>query len=425
MAMILSFLLSAYAVDAAYPETYSTCGVEHSVSKSPERIVTLNQGATEFMLALGLADKMVGTAYLDDYIWPQYASAYAKIPVLSSAYPNESQIMGVNPDFLVASYNSAFRAQYVDGEKTKGIFSEATVGPCVGEGSEWEGAKNTCRPQLHAAGIGTYLFGDACEDKNLRPRTVTESFVYDEMRALGRVFNVQAEALIEDMKQDFDSASGMVSTAMHDKPLKAVWLDCVGRCCKVEEGEEPQVFVGAGTGAPAMLMKEAGLENVFKATDGNWACVKESEVIAAAPDVLVVVDAAWDTAMSKITWLYNHTGFCGLDALKGARLVQIPFSATTLSPRNGPAALDLAIASVHVRTGSLTAVRESGVSSFNPRTLETHVSGLKCSILQDEVVYDKESTTTTQEPEVSSAQPRSDMWWPWVFALLTYVQARS
>ena len=44
-----------------------------------------------------------------------------------------------------------------------------------------------------------------------------------------------------------------------------------------------------------------------------------------------------------------------MDALKGARFVQIPFSASTLGPRNAPAAVDLAMAALHVRTGSLTA----------------------------------------------------------------------
>jgi len=182
--------------------------------------------------------------------------------------------------------------------------------------------------------------------------------------------------------------------SMHGSKLKAVWLDCVGRCCPVPEGAEPQVFVGAGSGAPAMLMQEAGLENVFAGVDGNWACVNESEVIASAPDVLVIVDAAWDTALSKIQWLYDHKDFCEMDVLKGARFVQIPFSATTLGPRNGPAALDLAIASLHVRTGSLTSIRESGVSSFNPHHLETQVEGLTCRMVKEQILYDDETTTT-------------------------------
>jgi ABC-type Fe3+-hydroxamate transport system substrate-binding protein len=66
----------------------SNCGVFSKVYKSPTRAVTLNQGATEIMLALGLQDKMVGTAYLDDEIWPEFQAAYNKIPALSGgAYP--------------------------------------------------------------------------------------------------------------------------------------------------------------------------------------------------------------------------------------------------------------------------------------------------------------------------------------------------
>jgi iron complex transport system substrate-binding protein len=339
----------------------------------------MNQGATEFLLALGLADKMAGTAYLDDAIWPKYASDYAKIPVLSSGYPDETTIMSADPDFIVASYNSAFRQVY-DG--TRGIFSEATVGPCVGEGAEWEDARPTCRPQLHEAGVGTYLFSDACEDTSLRPPAVSEATVYSEMRDLGSIFKVDVEPLIQGMKDDFDAAAAMVSTATKGGKMTAVWLDCVGRCCS-DEGPEPHVFIGAGNGAPAMLMREAGLDNVFDDVEGNWACVPESQVIAAAPDVLVVVDAAWDTALSKIQWLFNHTEFCDLDALKGGRFVQIPFSASTLSPRNGPAALDLAIASVYARIGTQLPGLESGVSSFDPDFFRTNTQGLACTFNEE------------------------------------------
>jgi iron complex transport system substrate-binding protein len=390
MAAIFGLTIGALTFTAdAYPVSYSSCGVDHSVSKSPERIVTMNQGATEFMLALGLADKMVGTAYLDDYIWPQYATAYAKIPVLAKSYPNETTIMSVNPDFLVASYNSAFRQVYDDKGKQKGIFSNATVtAACAGTGSEWTGAKTTCRPQLNAQGVGTFLFSDHCEDTTLRPRKVTEDTVYAEMRTLGRIFKVDAEALITDMKKDFDAAAAMVSSSSHGSKLKAVWLDCVGRCCKTEPGQPKQVFVGGGSGAPGMLMNEAGMVNAFAHEDKGWACVNVSDVIKAAPDVMVVIDADWDKALDKLTWLYNQSELCAMDALKGARLVQVPFSASTLSPRNGPAALDLAIASLHVRTGSLTAVRKSGVSSFNPQQFREHTKNLMCNLEKEKVKYD-------------------------------------
>jgi iron complex transport system substrate-binding protein len=394
-----TLLLGVAEAATNYPFTYTSCGVEYEVSGPPAKAVTMNQGATEFLLALGVHDKMVGTAYLDDSIWPKYATQYAKIPVLAgSEYPTETVLMDADPDFIVGSYFSAFLAQYEDGGKTKGIFSDATVGPCTGEGSEWQldKGRTTCRPQLHSNNIGTYLFEDACENSDLRPQAVTEETVYREMRALGRIFNVDPEPLITDMKADFDAAASMVGSEASGKALKAVWLDCVGRCCKDENGvaDPNQVYVGSGDGAPNMLMREAGLSNVFSETEGNWACVDKSEILAADPDVLIVVDAAWDTALDKLTWLYSNSAFCELTAMKGARFVHIPFSATTLSPRNGPAALDLAIASLHVRLGTLTAVRESGVSSFNPRTLETHVQGLACAIDEAQVMYLTDGTTT-------------------------------
>ena len=37
--------------------------------------MTLHQGSTELMLAMGLEDKMVGTASMDDTIWPRHAEA--------------------------------------------------------------------------------------------------------------------------------------------------------------------------------------------------------------------------------------------------------------------------------------------------------------------------------------------------------------
>merc|ERR1719482_151278 len=88
---------------------YTSCGVTHQIGATPSRVVTMNQGVTEFMLAMGLADRMVGTAYLDDAIWPQYATAYATVPVLASGYPTEAQIMATSPDFILGSYRSAFR----------------------------------------------------------------------------------------------------------------------------------------------------------------------------------------------------------------------------------------------------------------------------------------------------------------------------
>ena len=87
--------------------------------------------------------------------------------------------MDVSADFIVGAYSSAFAEERQTGataDSRQGIFSDATVGPCDGENSDYFPAGNasymapysTCRPQLHAAGIGTWLWEDYCEDPELR-----------------------------------------------------------------------------------------------------------------------------------------------------------------------------------------------------------------------------------------------------------------
>lgn len=387
--LALTGMLVVATASATYPVTHTNCGVQHTVASAPQRVITMNQGATEFLLSMGLQGSMVGTAYLDDAIWPKYANAYNSIPVLASGYPNETTIMASNPDFIVASYKSAFAEQWTDGSKTRGIYSSATVGPCTGTGSEWSGQNrrrgNTCRPQLHSRNIGTYLFEDACEDSSLK-QTATEEFVYTEMRAMGAVFGVDAQPLIDNMKKDFDAAAALVSSSMaQGRTMKTVWLDCVD--CRGCKATDKQLYVGAGQGVPNMLMNEAGLSNVFSSLTGNWGCASASDIAAAKPDVIVVVDASWDTASEKIEWLYNHSAFCELGVLKSARLVSIPFSASTLSPRSGPAALDLARAALHVRCAKQIPQLESGVSSFSPSYLRSLTANLACPLSAQFTVY--------------------------------------
>lgn len=395
--------LVAAAASQAYPVTVTNCGVANTVTSAPTKTITMNQGATEFLLAMGLEGSMVGTAYLDDEIWPEYAAAYASIPVLSSTYPNETHIMAQSPDFIVGSYSSAFRGMYKTSSGMSGIYSNETVGPCEGEGSDWGESWTTCRPQLHAAGIGTYLFEDACENTSLRPAQVTEETVYEEMRALGSIFGVSAETKINEVKDYFDQANQLVSSGMSGAELKTVWLDCVGRCCP-----EGQDLVGGGTGAPNMLMLEAGLTNIFADRYGNWVCVNVSDIIAAQPDVIVLVDADWDRAIDKVRYLYDDLGFCETEALRAARIIYIPFSATTLSPRNGPAALDLATQALHVRTGSLPADHLSGVGSFSPYLLEAESSCKLCPLSMSYVVYDDTTDSAQNYVDITCTETTTD-----------------
>ena len=61
---------------ATYPLTFKNCGIDQTINAAPMKVITMNQGATEFMLAMGLQDHIAGQRAVSavDPIWPRYVS---------------------------------------------------------------------------------------------------------------------------------------------------------------------------------------------------------------------------------------------------------------------------------------------------------------------------------------------------------------
>ena len=319
----LLLLLSVFvARGAGFAATYTNCGVENTLQAVPERVVTMNQGSLEFMLSMGLQDHIVGTRGVPtglDPIWPKYADAYNNIPVMTGAdgnsYPSEAEVTAANADFIFADWRSAF-SEYAWNNDT--VRQWKSVGECGGENSDfWPAGENQtyvdsgrapgyelqgeiesyCRPQLHANGIGTFLSAVSCEDPTLRAPP-TQKTLYDTITTMGEIFNVPtvASQLITEIQNDFIIAQQTLQEGAGHS-LTAVWLDCIS-CCQDEP--ELSVFVGSGGGAPQMIMHEAGFTNLFADRANSWACVTVADIIAAEPDVMIVVEAGFDPALDKI-----------------------------------------------------------------------------------------------------------------------------
>jgi iron complex transport system substrate-binding protein len=254
----------------------------------PARAVTLNQGATEVMLALGLQRRMIGTAYLDDRVAPAYASAYASVPVLAKEYPSREVLLSHRPDFVYASYASAFEPE--------------AAGP---------------RGALASAGIRSYVSPFGCAP-GVRPARVTLDGVFAEIADIGRVFGVaaRAQALIDAQRAELRQA---LAAGLPGIGLKVLWWD----------SETKAPFVGTCCGAPAMMLAAVGARNVFEDVGGSWANVSWERVVAADPDVVVVVDASWDTADAKLRYARESAALQGLTAVHEGRVIRLPFSDTT------------------------------------------------------------------------------------------------
>ncbi|QGN49690.1 ABC transporter substrate-binding protein [Micromonospora sp. WMMD558] len=296
---ILLVLLGGCATDdtptagaSAAPVTVTNCGTPVAVAAPPKRAVTLNQPATEIMLALGLGDRLAGTAYLDDAILPEHAATYASIPVLSEKYPSKEALLDAEPDFVYASFHSAF-------------------------GDEGVGD----RAALAGLGIGTYLSPAGCP-KQHRPATLTVDDVFAEIRDVAAVFGVpeRAEKLIADQRARITAAAARLDGAGQ---VSVLWWDAgtdapsVGACC----------------GSPNMIMSAAGVRNTFGDLAGSWADTSWETAIERNPDVIVLVDASWDAAAAKKAFLTQHPTLKNLPAVAGQRFVVIPFSSTSAGVR--------------------------------------------------------------------------------------------
>lgn len=296
---------------ATGPVVSTNCGTPVEVTAPPARAVTLNQPATEIMLALGLAGRMSGTAYLDDEILPEYATEYATVPVLAERYPSAETLLAAEPDFVYASFASAF-------------------------GDEGVGD----RAELSRLGIPTYTSPAGCAKEHRRGALSMED-VFTEVREIAAIFGVspRAEALIAEQRRRIDTAVSSAATGPGDTVL---WWD----------GGADAPSVGACCGAPGMIMKAVGASNGFADLAGGWAATSWETVAERDPALIVLVDASWDPAADKVAFLRSHPTLRNLRAVAGQRIVTIPFSATSAGVRNVLAIEALAAGIAATRTGT-------------------------------------------------------------------------
>ena len=86
-----------------------------------------------------------------------------------------------------------------------------------------------------------------------------------------------------------------------------------------------------------MIMDAAGLTNIFADVHDTWTSAGWEQVVAADPDVIVLVDAAWNTAEKKIALLEANPATSQLTAVREKRYLIVPFAAGEAGVRNADA----------------------------------------------------------------------------------------
>ncbi len=294
---------TAEASSTTYPLTLDNCGFDVTFDAAPRKVVTIKSSTTEMMLALGLGDRLVGTAFPDGPVAEQWAGTAADLPAvatpLSDKVPGAEAVLTLAPDLVYAGWESNLTA---------------------------EGAGD--RTTLQQLGVQTYVSPSACKAEAYKPNPLTFDDVFAEITEAGEIFDVAgtAQDLVAAQRAELDAVE------TDDRGLTALWYS---------SGSDIP-YVGAGIGAPQMVMDAVGLENIAASVQDTWTPFSFEEIIAADPDVIVLVDSAWNTARSKIDALKANPATANLTAVRGDRFLTVPFPATEAGVRNVDAVKDLA-----------------------------------------------------------------------------------
>ncbi|GAA4046758.1 putative F420-0 ABC transporter substrate-binding protein [Agromyces indicus] len=279
------------AAASGFPLTIDNCGTEVTFEQAPERVVTIKSSTLELLLALGLEDRVVGAAFTDGPVPEEYADAAEGIETLSDRVPSQEATLAAEPDLVFAGWESNLTA---------------------------EGAGD--RATLEQLGVRTYVAPAACQGEGYRPDPLTFDGVFAGFEQAGEIFGVT------------DAAADLV--AEHRAALDAIEPSDAGLTALWYSSGDDQPFVGAGTGAPQMIMEAAGLENVVADVRDSWTSLSWEAVVDADPDVIVLVDAAWNTAESKIAKLEGNPATAAMPAVQQGRYVIVDFPATEAGVRN-------------------------------------------------------------------------------------------
>lgn len=293
-AVALVLLVLPARAGTAYPLTVDNCGMAITFAQAPKRVVTVKSTATEMLLALGLGDRIVGVGFQDGPVPAQWA---VDLPVLADKLPSQEVVLKTEPDLVYAGWESNFAA---DG---------------AGE-----------RASLAALGINSYVSPAAC--RSIAPPPLSFDALFDQIGEIGAIFDVApaAQALIAAQKAE------LAAIRPDPRGLTALWYSSGTKA----------PYVGAGDNAPEMILAALGLKNIFADQHEGWISTSWEAVADADPDVIVLVDAAWNSAEQKKKLLAENPVTGKLDAVIHRRYLVVPFPAAEAGVRNAGAVTDMA-----------------------------------------------------------------------------------
>jgi iron complex transport system substrate-binding protein len=274
--LLLTVTVACQSSDRGIGEVTDIMGRKVTISKTPEKIVSLAPSATEILFALGLGDRVVGVDAYSDY--PPEAQDIERIGDFDG--PNIEKILDLKPDLVIA------------GNKLQ----EKTI------------------QQLEDLKVPTVAVEASIFDN-----------IYGSIQLVGKITGAEdkVQELVDSMTKRVEDIKEKVKDA--EKPT-VYYVMSYGDMGNWTSG--PGSFIND-------LMEMAGGDCITKDGGAPWMDYSLETLIERDPDILIVSSDMGTEA--NLEWLKNANGYKDLTAVKEGRVYVVESGLVT---RPGPRIVD-------------------------------------------------------------------------------------
>ena len=263
-----------------FPFTLKThMDMEVTFDRVPETVIACNPNAGDQLMALGLGDKIIATAYNNSRVAEPYREEYESKPKVADEYISLETILDLEPDF------------------------------CYGRSSSFSEKRNTTHDTLSGYGIMSL--------SSIEGYTVGADIdvVYQDFYNLGRIFQVEdkAEEIVNGMKE---KVAAIEEAVADEEVVKVLVYDMA-----TEDG----VYT-CGDNFTSKLIAHAGGQNIFADMEKTWSSVSLEEIVERAPDVIVINDYGSIPLETKLAELRDNPALADVPAIANDNIMSIPLA---------------------------------------------------------------------------------------------------
>ncbi|MCH5321522.1 MAG: ABC transporter substrate-binding protein [Eubacterium sp.] len=259
--------------DSAYPMTFENYGREITITKKPEKVLTLGPNCTELFTVLGLENYVIGRSLVNHSRGPldECADAVNNIPVLNNSSATREAILTSGADFIYTL--------------------------------DWEISDEGCNiDEVSEYGMTVYVNTAA---------TLEEQ--YQEILDIGKIFGVEdrAGAFVNEQKSRISAVQAKIK---ENEPVNVL----------VYDSGNDGVFTCSGINFESLLIELAGGKNIFSdLNEKQWVTVSYEEILKRNPDVILIHDYDSPSASKKIAEIKANPTLSQLDCVKNERFAVI------------------------------------------------------------------------------------------------------